>query len=97
MVSRAGADHAKSVDTSGDAADTSVCATSAGGRKGMRSALPTPKLPRQAGDPLTARTRLPILKPGAYRVRLEAEDAAGQTARSGERTYWFDGKAFEEL
>ena len=62
-----------------------------------QSALPTPKLPRQAGDPLTARTRLPILKPGAYRVRLEAEDAAGQTTRIGERTYWFDGKAFEEL
>jgi hypothetical protein len=30
----------------------------------MRSALPTPKLPRQAGDPLTARTRLPMLKDG---------------------------------
>ena len=47
--------------------------------------------------PLTARTKLPALKPGAYRVRLEGEDTAGQAARIDERTYWFDGKTFEEL
>jgi hypothetical protein len=40
---------------------------------------------------------LPVLKPGAYRVRLESEDAAGQPARIDQRTYWFDGKTFEEI
>ena len=62
-----------------------------------QSALPIPKLPAQAADPLTARTKLPVLKPGAYRVRLEGEDAAGQKGRIDERTYWFDGRTFEEL
>jgi hypothetical protein len=38
-----------------------------------------------------------VLKPGAYRVRLEGEDAAGQKGRIDERTYWFDGRTFEEL
>jgi hypothetical protein len=61
-----------------------------------QSALPNPKLP-QAGAPLTARTKLPVLQPGAYRVRLEGEDAAGQAAQIDERIYWFDGKTFEEL
>jgi hypothetical protein len=62
-----------------------------------QSGLPNPKLPPQTGAPLTARTKLPVLQPGAYRVRLEGEDAAGQAARIDERTYWFDGKTFEEL
>jgi hypothetical protein len=58
--------------------------------------LPSPK-PPLAGNPLTARTKLPLLKPGAYRVRLEGEDATGPAAKIDERTYWFDGKTFEEL
>jgi hypothetical protein len=62
-----------------------------------QSALPNPKLPPQSGAPLTARTKLPVLQPGAYRVRLDGEDANGQGARIDERTYWFDGKTFEEL
>ena len=62
-----------------------------------QSALPNPKLPPQAAAPLTARTKLPVLQPGAYRVRLEGEDASGQAAPIDERTYWFDGKTFEEL
>ncbi len=62
-----------------------------------QAALPGPKLPLQPGSPLTAHTKLPVLKPGAYRVRLESEDAAGQSARIDQRTYWFDGKTFEEI
>jgi hypothetical protein len=62
-----------------------------------QSALPGPKLPPQPGSPLTAHTKLPVLKPGAYRVRLESEDAAGQAAPIDQRTYWFDGKTFEEI
>jgi hypothetical protein len=62
-----------------------------------QSALANPKLPPQAGSPLTARTKLPTLAPGAYRIRLEGEDATGQAAKIDERSYWFDGKTFEEL
>ena len=62
-----------------------------------QSALANPKLPPQAGSPLTARTKLPTLSPGAYRVRLEGEDASGQAGKIDERSYWFDGKTFEEL
>ena len=62
-----------------------------------QSTLPNTKPSPQAGVPLTARTKLPALKPGAYRVRLDGEDVAGQAARIDERTYWFDGKTFEEL
>ena len=62
-----------------------------------QSALANPKLPPQAGSPLIARTKLPTLAPGAYRVRLEGESAAGEAAKIDERIYWFDGKTFEEL
>ena len=62
-----------------------------------QSVMPNLKPPVQGGSPLTARTKLPVLAPGAYRVRLEGEDAGGQAARIDERTYWFDGKTFEEL
>src|ERR1017187_3625989 len=61
-----------------------------------QSALANPKLP-QAGSPLTARTKLPTLAPGAYRIRLEGEDTTGQAGKIDERSYWFDGKTFEEL
>ena len=69
----------------------------AGERVMGQSALPNPKPTPQGGSPLTARTKLPALAPGAYRVRLEGETAAGQTAKVDERIYWFDGKTFEEL
>jgi hypothetical protein len=62
-----------------------------------QSTLPNTKPSPQAAVPLTARTKLPELKPGAYRVRLDGEDMAGQSVRIDERTYWFDGKTFEEL
>jgi hypothetical protein len=62
-----------------------------------QSALANPKLPAQSGSPLTARTKLPTLAPGAYRVRLEGEDATGQSGKIDERVYWFDGKTFEEI
>jgi hypothetical protein len=62
-----------------------------------QSALPNPKLAPQTGSPLTARTKLPLLAPGAYRIRLEGEGGDGQTAKIDERNYWFDGKTFEEL
>jgi hypothetical protein len=61
-----------------------------------QSALPNPK-PPQAGSPLTARSKLALLTPGAYRVRLEGESAAGEAGKIDERTYWFDGKTFEEI
>ena len=69
----------------------------AGERELGQSALPNPKPPPQAGSPLTARIKLPTLAPGAYRVRLEGEDDAGQSGKIDERTYWFDGRIFEEL
>lgn len=62
-----------------------------------QSTLPGPKLLPEPASPLTAHTKLPVLKPGAYRVRLESEDAAGQAVQIDQRTYWFDGKTFEEL
>ena len=62
-----------------------------------QSSLAGPKLPPQAGSPVTEHTKLPKLAPGAYRVRLEGEDAAGLAGKIDERSYWFDGKTFEEL
>jgi hypothetical protein len=62
-----------------------------------QSTLPNTKPSPQPAMPLTARTKLPELKPGAYRVRLDGEDVADQSVRIDERTYWFDGKTFEEL
>ena len=56
---------------------------------------PKPSLP--TAPPVTLRAKLPAIQPGAYRVRLEGEDTEGHTMRIDERTYWFDGKVFEEL
>jgi hypothetical protein len=61
------------------------------------SILATPRMAPPSAAPSTARTKLPRLAPGAYRVRLDAADAAGHIARVDERTYWFDGKVFEEM
>jgi hypothetical protein len=62
-----------------------------------QSALANPKLTPQAGSALTARTKLSRLAAGAYRVRLAGEDTSGQSGKIDERSYWFDGKTFEEL
>ncbi len=62
-----------------------------------QSTLPNPRVQAPGAAPLTARTKLQALQSGAYRIRLEGEDTAGGTARIDERTYWFDGKTFEEL
>ena len=56
------------------------------------------RMPGTAGAQLTGRTRLNgALKPGAYRILLEGETAAGERVRIDCRDYWFDGKAFEEI
>jgi hypothetical protein len=46
--------------------------------------------------PLNARSKLEPLQPGAYRIRLEGDVPGAQPARIDERTFWFDGKKFEE-
>jgi hypothetical protein len=69
----------------------------AGERALGQSAMPASKLPLSGGGLLTARTKLPALAAGAYRIRLDGEDAGGQSGRIDERSYWFDGKTFEEL
>jgi hypothetical protein len=55
------------------------------------------KVTLQSGAPLDARAKLENLKPGAYRISLQGESAAGELLKIDERTYWFDGKSFEEL
>ncbi|MEO8373277.1 MAG: hypothetical protein ABI806_29095 [Candidatus Solibacter sp.] len=62
-----------------------------------QTALLAPKPSLPSAPPVTLRARLSLLQPGAYRVRLEAEDVDGRTVRIDERSYWFDGKVFEEL
>jgi hypothetical protein len=62
-----------------------------------QSVIAAPKMPPQAGAHLVARTRLEPLKPGAYRVNLEGEGPTGELSKIDERTFWFDGKSFEEL
>jgi hypothetical protein len=62
-----------------------------------QTAVAGPKPAVQAGGHLVARTRLEALKPGAYRVVLAGESAAGESSQIDERTFWFDGKTFEEL
>jgi len=66
-------------------------------RRVGQSSIAGPKPPPVAAPPLTLRTKLPALRAGAYRIRLESEDNDGAHTRIDERTYWFDGKAFEEL
>jgi hypothetical protein len=61
------------------------------------SSVAAARMASAATTPSTARTKLTRLAPGAYRIRLDAEDASGHTTRIDERTYWFDGKVFEEL
>ena len=51
----------------------------------------------QTGAPLTLRTKLESLKPGAYRIEIEGETAAGARTRIDRRDFWFDGKIFEEI
>lgn len=62
------------------------------------STAPNVKMPATAGAQLTGRTKLNNpLKPGAYRILLEGENAAGEKVRIDCRDYWFDGKTFEEI
>jgi hypothetical protein len=63
------------------------------GQSELGNSRPTP----QSGSALTARTKLSKLAAGAYRVRLEGEDTSGQAGKIDQRSYWFDGKTFEEL
>ena len=56
------------------------------------------RMPAAAGAQLTGRTKLNgPLRPGAYRILLEGESAAGEKVRIDCRDYWFDGKTFEEI
>jgi hypothetical protein len=59
--------------------------------------IAAPKVTLQSGAPLDARAKLENLKPGAYRISLQGESPAGELLKIDERTYWFDGKSFEEL
>ena len=62
-----------------------------------QAVFPAPKPSVPTAPPITIRAKLPAMQPGAYRIRLEAEDTDGRTVRIDERSYWFDGKTFEEL
>jgi len=64
-------------------------------REAGQSSIAAPRMPA-SGPPLSGRTKLDALKPGAYRVTLEGE-LAGQKIKIDERDFWFDGKRFEEL
>jgi len=68
-----------------------------GERAAGRAQVANPRMPSQSAAQLTARTKMDALTPGAYRIRLEGEVTPGQPVRVDERTYWFDGKSFEEL
>jgi hypothetical protein len=62
-----------------------------------KSTLAAPKMPAPTAPPLVARTKLETLKPGAYLVSLQGESPTGEIQKIDERTFWFDGKVFEEL
>ena len=62
-----------------------------------KSTLTAPKLPAPNAPQLVARTRLEPLKPGAYRITLEGETSTAEVLKIDERTFWFDGKVFEEM
>jgi len=61
-----------------------------------QAVVTAPKMQPQGGGNLTARVKVEPLKPGAYRIALAGEGAGGEAAKIDERTYWFDGKTFEE-
>ena len=71
--------------------------SSQGERALGQTAMPAPRMPAQPGSHLVARMKLESLKPGAYRISLQGESPAGELLKIDERTYWFDGKKFEEL
>ena len=62
-----------------------------------KSTLTAPKLPAPNAPQLVARTKLEALKPGAYRLTLEGETSPAELLKIDERTFWFDGKVFEEM
>ena len=61
-----------------------------------QTAVPNPRKPAPGTPPMTARVHLEPLKTGAFRVRLSGEGMAGEAVPIDERTFWFDGKTFEE-
>uniref|UniRef100_Q026A0 Uncharacterized protein n=1 Tax=Solibacter usitatus (strain Ellin6076) TaxID=234267 RepID=Q026A0_SOLUE len=62
-----------------------------------KSILTAPKPPSPNAPQLVARTRLEPLKPGAYRLTLEGESSTAELQKIDERTFWFDGRVFEEM
>jgi hypothetical protein len=62
-----------------------------------KSTLSAPKVAAANAPQLVDRTRLETLKPGAYRITLEGETSTAETLKIDERTFWFDGKVFEEM
>ena len=60
------------------------------------TSLPNARKPTPGTPPMTARVHLETLKTGAFRVRLSGEGMAGEALPIDERTFWFDGKTFEE-
>jgi hypothetical protein len=61
-----------------------------------RTSLPNAHKLTPSTPPMTARVHLEPLPAGAYRVRLSGEGMAGEAIPIDERTFWFDGKTFEE-
>jgi hypothetical protein len=57
-----------------------------------RTPITGARVPGPGAAPLNARSKLDPLQPGAYRIRLE-----GDNAQIDQRTFWFDGKKFQEL
>ena len=60
------------------------------------SELP-PAAPGDTGKPPSVRFHFPALVPGAYRLRLVEVTAPGTEVNIDERTFWFDGKLFQEM
>jgi hypothetical protein len=45
----------------------------------------------------SVRLQIPAIQPGAYRIRMDAEKGVGPPVALDDRTFWFDGKRFDEL
>ena len=68
-----------------------------GERAAGRGSIMNVRPPAAGAPPQNARIKLGEQKPGAYRIRLEADVPGGQPAIIDEGIFWFDGKVFEEL
>jgi len=58
-----------------------------------RANAPSVRPPSPTSPPLNARIKMEPIQPGAYRIHLESD--TGNPI--DERTFWFDGKVFEEM